>query len=455
MDNPNTLLIVEDDPGLQKQLKWSFENYRTIIVGSRPEAINAIKLHSPGVVTLDLGLPPDPTNASEGLAALNEILAIAPTTKVIVVTGNDDRENAIKAVAMGAYDFYQKPVDIDVLQLIINRAYQLSHLEQEHQALKQKSQTPLSGMIGFCKKMQELNKMVEKIAPAKASVLLLGESGTGKEVLAKAIHALSDRANKPFVAVNCAAIPENLLESELFGHEKGAFTGAVAQTKGKIEYAHGGTFFLDEIGDLPFPLQAKLLRFLQEKTIERVGGRKEIPVDVRVLCATHQNIQSRIDDGRFRGDLYYRISEITLNIPPLREREGDALAIATTLVNRYNQLNNKKIKGFGQDAIHAIEHYHWPGNVRELENKIKRAVIMADGTVLSAQDLELQPVSGETPEQEECLNLKAVRESAETGAILKALSRANNNISNAAKLLGVTRPTLYTLFEKYGIHINE
>lgn len=299
-----------------------------------------------------------------------------------------------------------------------------------------------------------IRKLIFQVAESDATVLVLGESGTGKEVVARALHDASLRNARPFVPINCGAIPGELLESELFGHEKGAFTGAVAQTKGKIEYANGGTFFLDEIGDLPFPLQAKLLRFLQEKTIERIGGRKEISVDVRVLCATHQNIQSLIDEGRFRSDLYYRISEITLNIPPLREREGDALAIATALVNRYSQLNNKKIKGLGEDAIDAIEHYHWPGNVRELENKIKRAVIMADGTLLTAQDLELKTVSLNESGQNS-LNLKAVREVAETNAILKALSRTNNNISNAAKLLGVTRPTLYTLFEKYGIQINE
>ncbi|MFA5984801.1 MAG: PEP-CTERM-box response regulator transcription factor [Methylococcaceae bacterium] len=452
MDNQKTLLIVEDDPGLQKQLKWSFENYLTVIVGDRQAAIEAVKQHAPAVVTLDLGLPPDPTNASEGLAALSAILELAPATKIIVVTGNDERENAIKAVAMGAYDYYQKPIDIDVLQMIIKRAYHLSNLEQEYQALQLKAQTPLAGIIGFCKKMQDLAKTIEKIAPTKASTLLLGESGTGKEVLARAIHGLSDRADKPFVAVNCAAIPETLLESELFGHEKGAFTGAVAQTKGKIEYANHGTFLLDEIGDLPFSLQAKLLRFLQEKSIERIGGRKEIPVDVRIICATHQNLQALIDEGRFRSDLYYRISEITIKIPPLRERDGDALTIATALLNRFNALNNKKIKGFTNQAMQAIETYTWPGNIRELENKIKRAVIMADGNLITLQDLELeQNTNAESPS----INLKEIRETAEKAAVLKALSYTNHNISNAAKLLGITRPTLYTLFEKYGIHLNE
>jgi two-component system, NtrC family, response regulator len=398
-----------------------------------------------------LGLPPDPTNASEGLKALQEILALAPATKVIVVTGNDDRENAIQAVAIGAYDFYQKPIDSDVLNLIIERAFQLSELEKEHLTLQLKTAEPLDGLIASCKKMQELCRKVEKIAPTSVTTLLLGESGTGKEVLAKAIHRLSDRRDKPFVAVNCAAIPETLLESELFGYEKGAFTGASQQTIGKIEYAHNGTFFLDEIGDLPFSLQSKLLRFLQERTIERIGGRREIPVNVRIICATHQNLQALINEGKFRLDLYYRISEITINIPPLREREGDAITIASAFLRRFCELNNKKIKSFSKEAAKAIETYSWPGNIRELENKIKRAVIMTDDTNITFDDLELEEnINISMP-----FNLKEVREAAETLAIKRALAHSNNNISNTARLLGVTRPTLYTLFEKYGIQIYE
>jgi two-component system NtrC family response regulator len=397
-----------------------------------------------------LGLPPDPTNASEGMNTLQEILELAPATKVIVVTGNDDRENAIQAVAMGAYDFYQKPIDTDVLNLIIERAFQLSELEKEHQTLQKKTAEPLDGIIASCKKMQELSRKVEKIAPTSATTLLLGESGTGKEVLAKAIHGLSDRKDKPFIAVNCAAIPENLLESELFGYEKGAFTGAAQQTKGKIEYAQNGTFFLDEIGDLPFSLQSKLLRFLQERTIERIGGRREIPIDVRIICATHQNLQALINEGKFRLDLYYRISEISINIPPLREREGDAITIATAFLRRFSELNNKKIKRFSKEAAKAIETYSWPGNIRELENKIKRAVIMTDDTKITFDDLELEDnIDISMP-----FNLKEVREVAETVAIKRALTHSNNNVSNTARLLGVTRPTLYMLLEKYGIHVN-
>jgi len=450
LDNHKVLLIIEDDPGLQKQLKWSFEAYQPVIAGNRNEAIEFLRRYMPRVITLDLGLPPDPANASEGHATLKTILELAPSTKVIVVTGNDDRENAIKAVGMGAYDFYQKPVDIDVLTLIIERAFQLDDLEKENLKLQKVTLEPLSGIIASCKKMQELSRMIEKVSPTKATTLLLGESGTGKEVIAKAIHGLSDRSGKAFIAVNCAAIPETLLESELFGYEKGAFTGAVQQTKGKIEFAHNGTFFLDEIGDLPFALQAKLLRFLQERTIERIGGRQEIPVDVRIICATHQNLDVLIDEGKFRRDLYYRISEITVNIPPLREREGDALIIATAFLKRFSQLNNKKTKGFTKEAALAIENYPWPGNIRELENKIKRAVIMSDGANITFDDLGLE----QTADTSMPFNLKEVREAAETLAIQRALTYCNNNISHTAKLLGVTRPTLYTLFEKYGIQVN-
>jgi two-component system NtrC family response regulator len=447
LNDQKTLLVIEDDPGLQKQFKWGFDKYQTVIAGDRTEAINAIRRHTPSVVTLDLGLPPDPTNASEGLETLKDILQLAPATKVIVVTGNDDHENAIKSVAMGAYDFYQKPVDLDILTLIIDRAFQLDQLEKDNIKLQQQTKEPLAGIIASSPEMLKLSRDIEKIAPTNVNVVLLGESGTGKEVLAKAIHHLSDRAEKRFIAVNCAAIPENLLESELFGYEKGAFTGATKQTKGKIEYADGGTFFLDEIGDLPFSLQAKLLRFLQERKIERLGGREEIAVDVRIICATHQNIRSLIEKGAFREDLYFRIAEMTVNIPPLRERTGDTILIATALLKRYAEENNKTAKGFTDAAAQAIETYSWPGNVRELENKIKRAVIMSEGNQITLEDLELE----KTTDLSAPLNLKEVRENAETVAIKRALAYTDNNMSQTAKLLGISRPTLYTLMKKYGM----
>ncbi|NOQ13497.1 MAG: PEP-CTERM-box response regulator transcription factor [Methyloprofundus sp.] len=449
MDDKKVLLVIEDDPGLQKQFKWGFADYKVVIAGGRVAAIDALRRFSPSVVTLDLGLPPDPANASEGLATLKDILQLVPKTKVIVVTGNDDQANAIKAVALGAYDFYQKPVDIGILNMIVTRAFQLTVLEQENSKLQKRVYEPLSGLIVSCEKMQKLSRTIEKIAASSITILLLGESGTGKEVVARAIHKLSSRSDKPFVAVNCAAIPGNLLESELFGYEKGAFTGAVKQTKGKIEFAEGGTFFLDEIGDLPFSLQAKLLRFIQERVIERLGGRSEISVDVRIICATHQNIPALIESGEFREDLYYRISEMVIDIPPLREREGDALVIAKAFLSRFSEHENKDIKGFTDEAKQMIETYPWPGNIRQLENKIKRAVVLTENFYIDLEDLALS--TEEVEDNSLPLNLKVVREQAESVAIKRALAYTDNNISNAAKLLGVTRPTLYTLFNKYNI----
>jgi two-component system NtrC family response regulator len=440
------LLIIEDDTGLQKQLKWSLSQYEIIIAANRSEAIAAIRRFSPAVATLDLGLPPDPSNASEGLATLKEILALAPATKIIVVTGNDDRDNAVQCIAMGAYDFYNKPLDPEVLALMLERAFKLSRLEQDHHQLQQQHSVQ-HGIIGTSPQMQAVIAITKKIAPTQATILITGESGTGKELLARAIHNLSARSQQPFIAVNCAAIPENLLESELFGYEKGAFTGAVAQTRGKIEYANGGTFFLDEIGDLPFGLQAKLLRFIQERIIERLGGRKEIPVDVRIICATHKNLLTLIEQGDFRGDLYYRLSEIAVNIPPLREREGDIMTIANTLLLRYCQENNLKEKHFSREASLALENHDWPGNIREMENRIKRAVILSTNNAITAKELELESVE-ENPMP---FNLKEVREAAETAAIKRALNYTDYNISETAKLLGISRPTLYGLFEKYAI----
>jgi len=447
-ENIKKLLIVEDDPGLQKQLKWCFEGYDVFIANNQDEAINILRREEPPIVTLDLGLPPDPENATEGLATLEAILSLAPNTKVIVVTGNDDRDNAIKAIAMGAYDYYQKPIDADVLGLIVERAYNLFQLEEENRKLKSKSSTVINGIIAGSKKMLAACKTVEKIAPSDISTLLLGDSGTGKELMANALHELSGRNNKKFVAINCAAIPDNLLESELFGYEKGAFTGAVKQTKGKIEYADGGTLFLDEIGDMPLALQAKLLRFIQERVIERIGGRKEIPIDTRIVCATHQNLQELIDQKAFREDLFYRISEVVVNIPPLREREGDMILIAREILNRFNEAHPGCGKKFSPAAIDALEAYRWPGNVRELENIVKRAAIMADENSISVDDLGLD-TNGDN--EQPPLNLKMVREQAESSAINQVLVKTDGNISQAAELLGVTRPTLYSMMEKYSI----
>ena len=444
-----TLLVVEDDPGLQSQLKWCFETYRVVIAGDRESALAELQKHQPGVVTLDLGLPPDPANASEGLLALEEILAVFPHTKIIVVTGNDDRENAMKAVSLGAYDFYQKPIDPDILGLIVDRAYRLYELETEYRQLLASTKVPqLEGIIGASPQIQRACRMVEKVAPTNATTLLLGESGTGKELFARALHALNDRRSGPFVAVNCAAIPETLLESELFGYEKGAFTGANKQTKGKIEFAEGGTFFLDELGDLPSSLQAKILRFLQERTIERVGGREEIPVDVRVVCATHQNLPKLIADQSFREDLYYRVSEISIEIPPLREREGDELMLARIFLERFSEQNGRSLQGFDKGAMRAIEQYDWPGNVRELENRVKRAVIMTDGDYVTAEDLDLPVVGKDEPL---LLDLRKAREDAERQTLQRALTLCNDNISLAAEMLSVSRPTLYDMLNRHGL----
>jgi two-component system NtrC family response regulator len=445
LDN-NTLLIVEDDVGLQRQLKWCFSDYDVVIAANREEAIAALRKYEPSVVTLDLGLPPDPANVSEGFATLNEIISIAPETKVIVITGNDDVSNAIKSVSLGAYDFYQKPIDPDVIKIIIERAFHLRSLEYEVKALqKGHADSPLEGLISADVEMLKISRIIEKVAPTDTTVLLIGESGTGKEVLANALHNLSQRVNGNFVAINCAAIPENLLESELFGYEKGAFTGAAKQTKGKLELADKGTLFLDEIGDLPLHLQSKLLRFLQERTLERVGGREQIQVDVRVISATHQDLQTMIVEKTFRQDLYYRLSDLTINIPPLRERKGDMSLLARAFFEKHKTMLNNNLKGLTQNALTAIESHAWPGNVRELEAVIKRAVIMAETSYIENSDLGLDNLNVKANPT----NLREVREKAEKEAVRYALNITQDNISQAADLLGVSRPTLYDLMKKY------
>jgi two-component system NtrC family response regulator len=449
-ETKDRLLVIEDDPGLQSQLKWSFEDFDVSVAEDRESALAVLRRMEPPVVTLDLGLPPDPGGVTEGFGLLEEILSLAPDTKIIVVTGHNDRTNAMRAIAMGAYDFYEKPIDPDLLGVTIQRATRLYRIEQENRRLQSVTGgSLLEGLIASSPEMGKVCRTVEKLAPTDVSTLILGESGTGKEVLVKALHGLSDRHDKRLVAINCAAIPEALLESELFGYEKGAFTGAAKTTQGKIEVANGGILFLDEVGDLPHPLQAKLLRFLQERVIERIGGRNEIPVDVRVVCATHRDLPELIAVGDFREDLYYRINEATIKVPPLRERQGDALLLARAFLERFATQLKRPIRGFTQQAIEALESYHWPGNVRELENRVKRAVIMADGNQVSLEDLELPNGSDES--RSEPFNLREVREKAESQAILRALARTDGNVSKTAELLGVTRPTLYNLMKKFGI----
>lgn len=442
------LLIIEDDLGLQSQLRWHFDQYDVICACDRPDAIAAIRLHEPPIILQDLGLPPDDEGVDEGFRCIREISNLSPSAKIIVMTGNADYENAVRAVAMGAYDFYQKPVNPETLDLILQRAFHIHELEKQNRRLQEQQQAPLDGVIACDPAMLKICRTVEKLAPSIVTCTLTGESGTGKEVLARALHKLSPRKNKRMVAINCAAVPENLMESELFGYEKGAFTGANKRTIGKVETAHEGTLFLDEIGDMPLTLQAKLLRFLQERVIERVGGREEIPVDVRVVCATNKNLQEMVAASTFREDLYYRICEMEIQIPPLRDRQGDKMLLARHFLKSFVKQMNASITGFASEAIEAIEAYPWPGNIREMENRIKRSVVMSEDKQISSEDLGL--VSDESLN----LNLRQVRYNAERAAILRALTMSDHNISATSKLLGVTRPTLYDLMKKYNIQVN-
>jgi two-component system NtrC family response regulator len=444
------LLIVEDDEGLQRQLRWAYDDYEVFCASDRRAAIDLLRSEEPPVVTLDLGLPPDPDGVSEGFATLETILSLKPETKVIVASGHGARESALRAIASGAYDFYQKPVDIDQLGLIVRRAFQLHGIETENRRLEShvgEDRRVLGTMITAAPEMMKVARTIERVANADVSVMLLGASGTGKELLARGLHRASRRRDGGFVAINCAAIPENLLEAELFGYEKGAFTGAIKTTEGKIELAHGGTLFLDEVGDIPLPLQVKLLRFLQERTIERIGGRKPIAVDTRIVCATHQDLPAMIQAASFREDLYYRLAEIVVRIPSLAERHGDATLLAKHFLHVFSREMNPSVRGFSPDALAAINDWKWPGNVRELENRMKRAVIMADGKLITSEDLDLAPRDPAALP----VNLKAAREEADRRVIRQALARTESNISSAARLLGISRPTLYDLLKQYGL----
>jgi two-component system NtrC family response regulator len=446
------LLVVEDDPGLQTQLKWAYEDYEVLVAGDHDSAIDLLRAEEPAVVTLDLGLPPDPDGTREGFRILQAILELKPDTKVIVVSGHGERASALAAIASGAWDFYQKPIDIDELGLIVRRAFHVRALEVENARLAEAGtgdNRVLGGMITGAPEMQKVARTIERVANLDVSVMLLGASGTGKDLLARGLHEASGRRDGAFVAINCAAIPENLLESELFGHEKGAFTGAVKTTEGKIELAHGGTLFLDEVGDIPLPLQVKLLRFLQERTIERIGGRKPIAVDTRIVCATHRDLDAMIAQGAFRDDLYYRLAEMVVKIPALAERPGDAVLLARHFLHKYAPEMNPAVRGFAPDALQAIDAARWPGNVRELENRIKRAVIMADGKLVTKDDLDMAGRGDEPGESH--LNLRSARESADRVAIRRAMTQSEGNISLASKLLGISRPTLYDLLKQYRI----
>ena len=444
------LLIVEDDLALQKQIKWSLDRFESITASDRASALQQLRKNTPAVVTMDLGLPPDADSVSEGFKLLQEILTFDPDIKVIVLTGQNDQANALRAVGMGAYDFFAKPFEPELLNLTVERAFRLFELQAENRRLQTLHQPDaMSGLMTRDPEMLRICRMVEKVATSNATVMLLGESGTGKEVLARGLHQSSSRRGGRFVAINCAAIPENLLESELFGYEKGSFTGAAKMTVGKIETANGGTLMLDEIGDLPFQLQAKLLRFLQERTIERLGGRQEIPVDVRIVCATHQDLKALSKEGKFRDDLYYRLAEIVVNVPPLRARAGDAALLAHAFVRRFSLEQKRPTMTLSQEAVRAVELHSWPGNIRELENCIRRAVIMADSSQISCDDVGLQGLP--EVEGESSLDLRVIRDNADKAAIGIALGRVNGNMVKAAELLGVSRPTLYDLMHRLGL----
>lgn len=444
-----SLLVVEDDPEIRDQFRWALEDrYAVHLAGTPREALAFMKRDRPPLVTLDLGLPPRPDDAMEGLAVLEGLLSVDQLTKVIVITGNSERAHALGAIQRGAYDYIQKPVQLDVLRMILQRAEYLYNLELENRKLQQqKLRDGFQGILGTSAPMQHLFETIRRVAGSDLAVLIVGESGTGKELVARAIHRESSRRDGPFIAINCGAIPEALLESELFGHEKGAFTGAHVQRKGRIESAQGGTLFLDEIGELPLSLQVKLLRFLQEQRIERVGGREPIAVDTRIVAATNANLTEAMDRGSFRKDLFYRLSVVQIRVPPLREREEDRVLLAQAFLLRYRNELNAKVTSISDEAREAIQAYHWPGNVRELENRIKRAVVMAHGTMLHPADLELAPGPAPAP----AMTLREARSQLEKSLIRQALIRTNGNVTRAAEELGISRQALHESMHKYGL----
>lgn len=446
--NKPEILIIEDDKGLQKQLKWSLDEYHVVLAEDKETSLVELRRFQPKVITLDLGLPPDPANASVGLELLEDILKLSPVSKIIVVTGNDQREVAMKAVELGAYDYYQKPIQPEELKLIIKRALELATLEEESRVHRRNENVRFHGIIATSSKMLGVCRKIEKVAPTDLNVMLEGDSGTGKEILGRAVHSLSQRSEQPFVHLNCAAIPENLLETELFGQDAAGFSQSKSTSRGKIEEANKGTLFLDEVGMMPMSVQAKFMRVLNEGVVERIGSRETLAVDLHIICSSNGALEQQIHEGKFREDLFYKLNEINIKIPPLAERDGDVVLIARTMLNKFNQQFGRNIRNFSKDAVQAMEAYEWPGNVRELENKIKSAVVMSEGTQITAQDLQID----ESQLREMPLNLRQVREAAETRAIQRAIVLADGNISQAAKLLGLTRPTLYSLMDKYSVH---
>jgi two-component system, NtrC family, response regulator len=454
--NMEKLLITDDSDEILTQLKWGFsKDYAVTLARDGKEAILQFTRNMPRVATLDLGLPPHENGTEEGFRCLQEMLRLNPAAKVIVLTGNDQRENALKAIGMGAYDFYQKPVNLEELRVIIRRAFHLSSIEEQnrslHHALEQQI-TPVGGMIGQCAEMQAVFSTMRKVASSEASVLVQGESGTGKELVARAIHTMSLRKDGPFIPINCGAIPEALLEAELFGHEKGAFTGAHVQVQGKVEYAQNGTLFLDEVGELPSLLQVKLLRFLQDKTIQRVGGREDVVVNTRILAAANKDLAKETREGRFREDLFYRLGVVLIKVPPLRERKSDIVVLAMYFLKRYCDLYGKRIRGFNSSALESMETYEWPGNIRELENKIQRATLLAEASMVDPSDLGFDvKIASQATLISEVRTLKEAKERVEKEMVLSALDKYGGNIAKAADELGISRPTLYDIMKKHGV----
>jgi two-component system NtrC family response regulator len=446
------VLIVEDHEEIREQLRWGLEPaYAVLEAADRPTAVSLLKERRPTLVTLDLGLPPDETGHAEGFATLDDIISQDALAKVIVVTGNDDRAHALTAIRRGAYDYLHKPIDLDVLKIILQRAHYLAEVERENRGLQERvASQAFHEILGTSPPMQQVFKTIRRVAGSDIPVLVVGESGTGKELVARAIHEESARKRGPFVAINCGAIPDTLLESELFGHEKGAFTGAHVQRKGRVEMAQGGTLFLDEIGELSPPLQVKLLRFLQAQVIERVGGREEIAVDTRIVAATNLDLEAAMKDGRFRDDLFYRLNVVSIRMPPLRERGQDLRLLAKALLHRFAAQHGKRMVGFTAQALGALESYSWPGNIRELENRINRAVVMAEGSRILPEDLQLETNTGAPSGQ----TLRETRSVAERELLERILAKHNGNITKTAKELGVSRPTIHQLIAKYSLTIS-
>ncbi|PYN40137.1 MAG: PEP-CTERM-box response regulator transcription factor [Candidatus Rokuibacteriota bacterium] len=457
LDKPK-LLVVDDDEAIRTQLKYALrEDFTLFFAEDRRAALAAVAEHRPELVSLDLGLPPAEDGAQEGLKALDDIVKRAPATKVVVVTGNGDRVNAIRAIQLGAFDYHSKPIDVGGLKVVLQRAAYLQTLESdaEKHVKAQETNVRFEDILGAAPSMREIFAAVARVSKTDATVLIQGESGTGKELLAKAIHSNSPRKSRSFVAINCGAIPETLLESELFGHEKGAYTGAHIQRKGRFELADGGTLFLDEIAEMSVPLQVKLLRFLQERQIERVGGREMIRVDVRVIAATNKDLRSELQAGRFREDLYYRLSVVNLNVPPLRDRGEDLILIANAFLRRCAQEQRRKLR-FSSGALEAMARYRWPGNIRELENAVQRAAIMSHGQLIEASDLGIAVESASVePASEDRRSLREARGRAERQALVDALIQTRGNISQAAKQLGVSRPTFHGLLTKFQVDAKE